>query len=175
MSKRLDYDQIAPAGIKALGDVYRYMAQSTLSPVSVHVSRHRSGRVSFGASETIDSSPTRRNEDDGRQLVEEAVKGVHFQSVRAHDKPTSGAMSSRKPDQLHDGAAGGMATRRLATVPGWFKVRQETALSVGLGFARLLGFPRLPRRPSRCRHRRHSDRSWRVESLLRRANARRSN
>jgi AhpD family alkylhydroperoxidase len=35
MSKRLDYGQIAPAGIKALGAVHRYVAQSGLSPVLV--------------------------------------------------------------------------------------------------------------------------------------------
>ncbi|MDH6169462.1 AhpD family alkylhydroperoxidase [Variovorax boronicumulans] len=35
MSKRLDYNQIAPAGIKALGTVYGYIAQSGLSPVLV--------------------------------------------------------------------------------------------------------------------------------------------
>jgi hypothetical protein len=32
MSKRLDYTQIAPAGIKALGGVYGYVAQSSLPP-----------------------------------------------------------------------------------------------------------------------------------------------
>ncbi|MBR8057382.1 carboxymuconolactone decarboxylase family protein [Burkholderia dolosa] len=35
MSKRLDYNQIAPAGVKALGGVYGYVAQSGLSPVLV--------------------------------------------------------------------------------------------------------------------------------------------
>jgi AhpD family alkylhydroperoxidase len=35
MSKRLDYTQIAPAGIKALGGVYGYVAQSSLPPVLV--------------------------------------------------------------------------------------------------------------------------------------------
>jgi hypothetical protein len=30
MSKRLDYTQIAPAGIKALGSVYGYVARSGL-------------------------------------------------------------------------------------------------------------------------------------------------
>ena len=35
MSKRLDYNQLAPAGIKALGNVYGYVAQSGLSPVLV--------------------------------------------------------------------------------------------------------------------------------------------
>jgi AhpD family alkylhydroperoxidase len=33
MSKRLDYSQIAPTGIKALGGVYGYVKQSGLSPV----------------------------------------------------------------------------------------------------------------------------------------------
>ncbi len=35
MSKRLDYTQIAPAGVKALGGVYGYVLQSGLSPVLV--------------------------------------------------------------------------------------------------------------------------------------------
>ncbi|PRF38343.1 alkylhydroperoxidase [Burkholderia multivorans] len=35
MSKRLDYNQIAPAGAKALGGVYGYVMQSGLSPVLV--------------------------------------------------------------------------------------------------------------------------------------------
>src|SRR3954463_7119621 len=35
MSKRLDYTQIAPAGIKALGGVYGYVAQSSLPPALV--------------------------------------------------------------------------------------------------------------------------------------------
>ena len=35
MSKRLDYTQIAPAGIKALGGVYGYVAQSNLPPALV--------------------------------------------------------------------------------------------------------------------------------------------
>ncbi|MBR0786653.1 carboxymuconolactone decarboxylase family protein [Bradyrhizobium iriomotense] len=35
MSKRLDYNQIAPAGVKALGGVYGYVMQSSLSPALV--------------------------------------------------------------------------------------------------------------------------------------------
>jgi AhpD family alkylhydroperoxidase len=35
MSQRIDYAQIAPAGVKALGGVYGYVAQSSLSPVLV--------------------------------------------------------------------------------------------------------------------------------------------
>ncbi|WP_425987476.1 carboxymuconolactone decarboxylase family protein [Ensifer sp. R-19] len=35
MSKRLDYNQIAPAGAKALGGVYGYVLQSGLAPVLV--------------------------------------------------------------------------------------------------------------------------------------------
>lgn len=35
MSKRLDYNQIAPAGVKALGGVYGYVMQSALPPVLV--------------------------------------------------------------------------------------------------------------------------------------------
>jgi AhpD family alkylhydroperoxidase len=35
MSQRLDYTKIAPAGVKALGGVYGYVTQSSLSPVLV--------------------------------------------------------------------------------------------------------------------------------------------
>jgi AhpD family alkylhydroperoxidase len=35
MSKRLDYNRIAPAGVKALGGVYGYVMQSGMSPVLV--------------------------------------------------------------------------------------------------------------------------------------------
>src|SRR6476620_9370703 len=35
MSKRLDYNQIAPAGVKALGGVYGYVVQSGLPAVLV--------------------------------------------------------------------------------------------------------------------------------------------
>lgn len=35
MSKRLDYNKIAPAGVKALGGVYGYVTQSNLPPVLI--------------------------------------------------------------------------------------------------------------------------------------------
>ena len=35
MSKRLDYNQIAPAGVKALGGVYGHVMQSNLSPALI--------------------------------------------------------------------------------------------------------------------------------------------
>jgi AhpD family alkylhydroperoxidase len=35
MTKRLDYNQIAPSGAKALGSVYAYVVQSSLPPVLV--------------------------------------------------------------------------------------------------------------------------------------------
>lgn len=37
MSKRLDYSQIAPAGVKALGGVYGYVMQSSLPPELVNL------------------------------------------------------------------------------------------------------------------------------------------
>lgn len=37
MSKRLDYDQIAPAGVKALGGVYGYVLQSSLPPTLIEL------------------------------------------------------------------------------------------------------------------------------------------
>ena len=35
MTKRLDYMKVAPAGVKALGGVYGYVTQSSLSPVLI--------------------------------------------------------------------------------------------------------------------------------------------
>jgi len=37
MSKRLDYDKIAPAGAKALGGVYGYVMQSRLPPMLINL------------------------------------------------------------------------------------------------------------------------------------------
>jgi hypothetical protein len=37
MSQRLDYNQIAPAGVKALGGVYGYVMQSNLPAVLVYL------------------------------------------------------------------------------------------------------------------------------------------
>jgi AhpD family alkylhydroperoxidase len=45
MSKRLDYNQIAPAGVKALGGVYGYVTQSTLSPVLVELAYLRVSQI----------------------------------------------------------------------------------------------------------------------------------
>jgi AhpD family alkylhydroperoxidase len=45
MSKRLDYNQIAPTGIKALGGVYGYVMQSSLSPVLVELAYLRVSQI----------------------------------------------------------------------------------------------------------------------------------
>ncbi|MDG0024512.1 carboxymuconolactone decarboxylase family protein [Trinickia sp. Y13] len=45
MSKRLDYSQIAPAGVKALGGVYSYVMQSDLSPVLVDLAYLRVSQI----------------------------------------------------------------------------------------------------------------------------------
>jgi AhpD family alkylhydroperoxidase len=45
MSKRLDYNQIAPTGIKALGGVYGYVVQSSLSPVLVELAYLRVSQI----------------------------------------------------------------------------------------------------------------------------------
>src|SRR3954452_21523106 len=45
MSKRLDYHQIAPAGVKALGGVYSYIVQSSLSPVLVDLAYLRVSQI----------------------------------------------------------------------------------------------------------------------------------
>ncbi|ARP82347.1 alkylhydroperoxidase [Bordetella genomosp. 8] len=45
MSKRLDYAQISPAGVKALGGVYGYVMQSGLSPVLVDLAYLRVSQI----------------------------------------------------------------------------------------------------------------------------------
>ncbi|OZI19275.1 alkylhydroperoxidase [Bordetella genomosp. 9] len=45
MSKRLDYTQISPAGVKALGGVYGYVMQSGLSPVVVDLAYLRVSQI----------------------------------------------------------------------------------------------------------------------------------
>jgi AhpD family alkylhydroperoxidase len=45
MSKRLDYNQIAPAGVKALGGVYGYVMQSGLSSVLVDLAYLRVSQI----------------------------------------------------------------------------------------------------------------------------------
>jgi AhpD family alkylhydroperoxidase len=45
MSKRLDYNQIAPAGMKALGGAYGYIMQSSLSPVLVDLAYLRVSQI----------------------------------------------------------------------------------------------------------------------------------
>jgi len=52
----------------------------------------------------IDTSQTFRNEDDGCQFVEAAVRGVHFPSVRAWDNSRRRGVPA-KADQLHNEAA----------------------------------------------------------------------
>lgn len=45
MSNRLDYNQIAPAGVKALGAVYGYVTQSGLAPVLVDLAYLRVSQI----------------------------------------------------------------------------------------------------------------------------------
>ncbi|AOB31733.1 alkylhydroperoxidase [Bordetella sp. H567] len=45
MSKRLDYNQVAPEGSKALGGVYGYVMQSSLSPVLVDLAYLRVSQI----------------------------------------------------------------------------------------------------------------------------------
>jgi AhpD family alkylhydroperoxidase len=45
MSKRLDYNQIAPEGVKALGGVYGYVMHSGLSPVLVDLAYLRVSQI----------------------------------------------------------------------------------------------------------------------------------
>ncbi|MDY7507257.1 carboxymuconolactone decarboxylase family protein [Ralstonia wenshanensis] len=45
MSKRLDYIQIAPAGVKALGGVYGYVMQTDLSPILVDLAYLRVSQI----------------------------------------------------------------------------------------------------------------------------------
>ena len=45
MSQRLDYNQLAPAGIKALGGVYGYVSQTGLSPVLLDLAYLRVSQI----------------------------------------------------------------------------------------------------------------------------------
>ena len=45
MSQRLDHNQVAPAGMKALGGVYAYVTQSGLSPVLVDLLYLRDSQI----------------------------------------------------------------------------------------------------------------------------------
>jgi AhpD family alkylhydroperoxidase len=45
MSARLDYTQVAPAGVKALGGVYGYVLQSSLPPALVELVYLRSSQI----------------------------------------------------------------------------------------------------------------------------------
>ncbi|MDR8729348.1 carboxymuconolactone decarboxylase family protein [Burkholderia pseudomultivorans] len=45
MSKRLDYNTIAPAGVKALGGVYGYVMQSGLAPALVELAYLRVSQI----------------------------------------------------------------------------------------------------------------------------------
>jgi AhpD family alkylhydroperoxidase len=45
MSMRLDYNRVAPAGAKALGGVYGYVAQSGLSPILVDLAYLRVSQI----------------------------------------------------------------------------------------------------------------------------------
>ena len=59
MSKRLDYNQIAAAGLKALGGVHGYIAQSSLpAQPSQIVQRARDGRLraNIGNVATLDDA-----------------------------------------------------------------------------------------------------------------------
>ena len=59
MSKRLDYNHIAPAGLRALGGVHGYVAQSSLpAQLSQIVQRVRDGRLrtNIGNIATLDDA-----------------------------------------------------------------------------------------------------------------------
>jgi AhpD family alkylhydroperoxidase len=45
MSQRIDYNQIAPAGVKALGGVYGYIMQSSLAPALVELVYFRVSQI----------------------------------------------------------------------------------------------------------------------------------
>ena len=45
MSQRLDYSQISPAGVKALGGVYGYVAQSGLPPALIELTFLRISQI----------------------------------------------------------------------------------------------------------------------------------
>lgn len=45
MNQRIDYNTVAPAGMKALGSVYGYIAQSSLSTTLVHLVYQRVSQI----------------------------------------------------------------------------------------------------------------------------------
>jgi hypothetical protein len=53
VSKRLDYNQIAPAGAKALGGVYGYVMQSSLPPVLIDLVYLRVSQINNCAYVTV--------------------------------------------------------------------------------------------------------------------------
>ena len=70
MSKRLDYNQIAPAGLKALGGGHGYVAQSGLpAQLSQIVQRVRDGRLrtNIGNIATLDDAVAALNPTERRK------------------------------------------------------------------------------------------------------------
>ena len=70
MSKRLDYNQIAPAGLKALGGGHGYVAQSSLpAQLSQIVQRVRDGRLrtNIGNLATLDDAVAAFNRTERRK------------------------------------------------------------------------------------------------------------
>ena len=72
MSKRLDYNQIAPAGLKALGGGHGYVAQSSLpAQLSQIVQRVRDGRLrtNIGNIATLDDAFNRTGRRKGKAII----------------------------------------------------------------------------------------------------------
>ena len=85
MSKRLDYNQIAPAGLKALGGGHGYVAQSSLpAQLSQIVQRVRDGRLrtNIGNIATLDDAVAAFNRTERRKG--KTIIRVRPRATRAH-------------------------------------------------------------------------------------------
>ena len=96
MSKRLDYNQIAPAGLKALGGGHGYVAQSSLpAQLSQIVQRVRGGRLqtNIGNDDAVAAfNRTERRKGktiNPRSSVSDTHPSMHAAGRRCPDRPAT--------------------------------------------------------------------------------------
>ncbi len=75
MSKRLDYNQIAPAGVKALGGVYGYVTQSKLPATLVELVYLRISQIN-NCAYCLDTHTARPDQEGRRHREARAASGV---------------------------------------------------------------------------------------------------
>ena len=88
MSKRLDYNQIAPAGVKALGGVYGYIMQSKLPAVLVDLVYLRISQIN-NCAYCLDMHT--------RDLLKKGEKIEKLALVQAWGKPAISSTSANAP------------------------------------------------------------------------------